>query len=480
MRQRPSSPHSDQLRLLQGKPLANVSLRELAARLEREIGNNLDALSGGGANLQWELRGIEDKQGQPLRPLDSAALAPWHWQAIFRGIRRNYNDYDGFVVIHGTDTLAYTASALSFLFEALDKPVVLTGSQLPIFESRNDARMNFIHALMVAGWRWSGLVKIPEVMIAFGERLLRGNRSRKVSTTGWQGFDSPNFPWLGQLAESVRIHQAYAEGPGFRFPVSPLGHRCEEPPEEAGPLEDRVLDLTLFPGIRAAHLSALLLQEDLKGLLLRCYGSGNAPDDPLLLLELQKAHSRGVQIVVVSQCNEATVDLGRYATSQGLADCGAISGFDLTPEAALTKMMWLLGRCRDSEVDFRSHFRQDNRGEQSFSEYSWPLGPDGCLHFQKQGLASHARLQRAYLHLQVASEQAYSVELREFQGQESVKCLFRSEMVAGPSTVLDLTSRLSPAVSALQTDRSGLSYRLTVRNDMTPVTGHLDLQFSSF
>lgn len=329
-------------------PLANVEAAQLAEVL-------LDF--GCEEGISWRLMGLTDPQGTPVPPIDSSEVGPKHWLWIAQMLERHYAEFDGFVIIHGTDTLAYTASALSFLCVNLSKPVVLTGSQLPIFNLRSDARQNLLHALLVAGAKATGLPLVPEVTVCFGDALLRGNRSRKASTTGWQGFVSPNYPALGSLGESPRIHT------DLLYPM---------PPADAAfyvgrALYDQVLDLTLFPGIQASQVGALLRQPGLKGLVLRAYGAGNAPEDPALLDCLGQAASQGKTILVITQCREGRVDLGRYASSRGLLQRQVASGFDLTPEAALTKLMWVLANEQGEEV--RVQLQQDQRGEQSYARH---------------------------------------------------------------------------------------------------------------
>ena len=337
----------------------------------QQLGNRASSLSNVGASqlaevlldfgadegISWQLMGLTDPKGELVPPVDSSEVGPKHWLWLARMIERYYAEFDGFVIIHGTDTLAYTASALSFLCVNLAKPVVLTGSQLPIFQLRSDARQNLLHALLVAGARAVGLPIVPEVTVCFAQVLLRGNRARKASTTGWQGFVSPNYPALGVLGESLRIHTE------LLYPM---------PPADAAfyvgrALHDQVLDLTLFPGIQASHVQTLLRHPELKGMVLRAYGAGNAPNDPALLDCLGQAASQGKTILVVTQCSEGRVDLGRYASSRGLLQHQVASGFDLTPEAALTKLMWLLANEEGSEV--RVQLQQDQRGEQSFGRH---------------------------------------------------------------------------------------------------------------
>lgn len=325
--------------------LSNVGPAELAQEL---------LAFGVEEGISWRLVGLTDLAGREVPPVDSSEVGPRHWLWMAAMLERHYAEFDGFVILHGTDTLAYTASALSFLCVNLGKPVVVTGSQLPIFTLRSDARQNVLHALLIAGARAVGLPVVPEVTVCFADQLLRGNRARKASTSGWQGFVSPNYPALGILGESLRIHTDLLYPP---------------PPTDAAfyvgrGLHEKVLDLTLFPGIQ---IERLLQHGDLRGLVLRAYGAGNAPDDPQLLDCLGRAVENGLTVLVISQCSEGRVDLGRYASSRGLLQRQVASGFDLTPEAALTKLMWLLAQEEGPEI--RIQLQQDQRGEQSFARH---------------------------------------------------------------------------------------------------------------
>ncbi|MEW6282167.1 MAG: asparaginase [Candidatus Eremiobacterota bacterium] len=368
-------------------PLVPASRAELAERLA-----GLCAEEG----IHWEMGGLTDEEGRELPPLDSADLSAYHWIRMAAALEQVYPDYDGFVVLHGTDTMAYTASALSFLLVNLGKPVVLTGAQRPVFSTRTDARQNFVNALFVAGYRATGLPLVPEVVIGFGDALLRGNRTRKVSTTAWQGFASPNYPALGSLGETIRIHPEHVrpvpEGPFYV-------HRK---------LEDQVLDITLFPGMQATHLSNLLELPELSGVVLRTFGTGNAPGGRELLEVIGRAASEpnGKTILTVTQCIEGMVELGLYASSSALLEDGVIGGFDLTPEAALAKLMWILANYEGHEV--RTQLMLDQRGEQSLNMYELDYPAAGRRHdpvpvagasARPAGPISRARLRKAVLRI---------------------------------------------------------------------------------
>jgi L-asparaginase len=264
---------------------------------------------------------------QPL--LDSSNMRPRDWQKIAQDIYEHYDDYDGFVVLQGTDTMAYTASALPFMLPGLRKPVVLTGSQISLQEVRNDARENLITAMLIAA-----NYRIPEVCLFFDDLLLRGCRSVKVDAEGFHAFDSPNYRPLGQAGIDIEINWKRVR----RMPpedVKLILHQIRE---------QMVATLRLHPGI-PAHILENVLQPPIKGLVLEAYGVGNAPhQDEALMRALQDATRRGVVVLACSQCLKGCVDLADYETGIALADAGVLSGYDMTTEAALAKMTYLFSQ----------------------------------------------------------------------------------------------------------------------------------------
>lgn len=282
------------------------------------------------------------------RLIDSSNLVPADWTQIASEIQQCWADYDGFIVLHGTDTMAYTASALSFMLQGIDKPVIVTGSQIPLIELRNDALDNLVTALILAG-----NYSIPEVCIYFNGRLLRGNRSYKLKSTGFDAFDSPNFPWLGQVGIHIDLSENLLLEPGVPDFVIP----------EFNPAS--VCIMPIYPGIQGRILESVLDHSDVKGLILQSYGVGNPPDaDQQLINAIEQASDRGVVVLNITQCLQGQVNQGAYATGAILNRIGVVPGSDLTLEAAFAKMHFLVSQ--NLSADFiRSELQRPFCGELS-------------------------------------------------------------------------------------------------------------------
>jgi L-asparaginase len=265
-------------------------------------------------------------------PIDSSNIDPSHWKVIGQIIYDHYDDNDGFVVLHGTDTMAFTASALSFMLEGLSKPVIFTGAQLPISEPRSDARENLITALDIASATNDGIALVPEVCIYFDYELLRGNRSSKTESMQFDAFDSGNYPPLAKAGVKI----------DYNFSVIRPAPRNRTLSFKSK-LDLNIFILKLFPGITREIVHSVLTSSDLKAVVLETYGSGNAPTLPWLIEELAIAIERGVIVVNISQCSGGRVLQGRYETSRRLQQIGVIGGADMTTEAAVTKLMLLIG-----------------------------------------------------------------------------------------------------------------------------------------
>lgn len=266
-------------------------------------------------------------------PVDSSNIDPSHWSMIAEIIHENYSDQDGFVVLHGTDTMAYTASALSFMIQGLRKPVILTGAQLPISEPRSDARENLITSLEIASRHTDGVPVVPEVCIYFDYQLLRGNRSKKVESEHFDAFESGNYPPLATAGVKIdynlsAIHSPAAGGEKLRL---------------LNKFDTSVSILKLFPGIQPAVVQSILSTPGLKAVVLETFGSGNGPTASWFIGMLKKSIEGGLLILNVSQCPGGMVMQGRYETSRLLEQVGVIGGVDMTTEAALTKLMVLVG-----------------------------------------------------------------------------------------------------------------------------------------
>lgn len=267
-------------------------------------------------------------------PIDSSDMSLDSWRQIVEVIQTNYSKYDGFVILHGTDTMAYTASALSFMCENLKKPIILTGSQLPIGKLRTDGKENLITALEIAADKdQNNNPKVPEVAVYMQNLLMRGNRTTKLNADNFSAFRSPNCPFLAETGIEFRYNSHVVIKPDYSKETV-FNHY----------LDPNVVVLKLFPGISTEAVKAHLNIPGLKGVVLETYGSGNSPLYPWFTSLLHDAISREIVIVNVSQCLYGNVEMHRYKNGQKLEKLGVISGHDLTTEAALAKMMYLFGR----------------------------------------------------------------------------------------------------------------------------------------
>lgn len=285
-------------------------------------------------------------------PIDSSDMSPALWIDLAHIIANNYEQYDGFVILHGTDTMAYTASALSYMLENLTKPVILTGSQLPIGQLRTDGKENLITSIEIASAKHDdGTAMVPEVGIYFNGHLLRGNRTTKQSADEFDAFESFNYPHLVEAGVNITYKEEHIIRPNHLRPMIPHFR-----------LDNNVIVFTIFPGIREDLVRHIIATPNLRSIVMRTYGSGNAPQKAWLLNALREATAQGKTIINISQCMAGKVEMGRYDTGYQLKSAGIISGYDSTVESAVTKLMYLQARFDDPQT-VRDYMTRSIRGE---------------------------------------------------------------------------------------------------------------------
>jgi L-asparaginase len=285
-------------------------------------------------------------------PIDSSNVEPGTWIRLAEVIEQNYEDFDGFVILHGTDTMAYSASALSFLLENLGKPVIFTGSQLPIGIIRTDGKENLISAIEIAADKKQGKPIVPEVCIFFQNKLFRGNRTIKYNAEYFNAFRSDNYPVLAETGIKISYHHSGILKPRSRAQL--IVHKT---------LDTNVAIVKVFPGISENVLASVFNTPGLRGVILETYGSGNAPTSPWFLRMIQRASDKGIIILNVTQCSAGKVDMSLYETGKKLLGSGVISGKDITTESALTKLMFLLGNKPYNDSELRKLLNKSLRGE---------------------------------------------------------------------------------------------------------------------
>ncbi len=406
---------------------------------------------------QWLPVEVEDWD----EPIDSANISAEHWLELSKTIQARYDEFEGFVILHGTDTMAYSASALSYLLENLGKPVILTGAQRPMGRPRSDAIQNLVSAVELAASSYLRKSFIPEVCVFFRDFLLRGNRSTKTSASDYQAFSTPNFPPLARCAKRIIMDENYCSQP----PSKPLKTQAK--------LESNVAALDLFPGMSMDLLKGILSTRGLRGAILKGFGAGNAPSSPEFLEVLSSSIAEGKLIVDVTQCWSGEVEMGLYETSTGLLNAGLVSGMDMTPEAALTKMMVVLSNESDpivagdlmqinligelSRSIFHLHFPGFGDYELD-GESEMELSP--AFPMVKRGVSlMESKLEEAVLRIiDLKAKKQKSFEFRFYLDLPQSKPLelirFKKDIRAdGKTLFLDITHTVKPFVADLSSNR---------------------------
>ena len=286
-------------------------------------------------------------------PIDSSNMHPDYWVQIAEIIEKEYQTFDGFVVLHGSDTMSYSASALSFMFENLAKPIIFTGSQLPIGDLRTDAKENLITSIQMASLQKNGRPVIREVGLYFEYKLYRGNRTTKINAEHFEAFESLNYPHLAESGVHLNVSEDALFKPNIRKKL--VVHKT---------FNTNIALIKLFPGISEPILASMLNTSDLKGVILETYGAGNTTTRPWFIDLLKQTIKRGIPIINVTQCSGGSVMMGQYETSSQLKQIGLVSGKDITTEAALTKLMFMLGEDISIKT-FKTIFETSLRGEMS-------------------------------------------------------------------------------------------------------------------
>lgn len=284
-------------------------------------------------------------------PIDSSDIHPEIWVKIAEIIEANYEKYLGFVVLHGTDTMAYSASALSFMMENLTKPIIFTGAQLPLGTLRTDGKENLITSIEIAASIENKKPLVPEVCIYFESKLYRGNRTTKVNAEQFNAFQSANYPYLAKAGVQLIFNKEFIIYPDDTVPL--IVHKK---------FSDKITIIKLFPGINMEYMDTVLNMKELKGVILETYGAGNAPSGKWFTSRIKKAVDKGIILLDVTQCSRGSVELGRYETSKTLLESGVISGYDITTEAATTKLMLLLAQ-KKSDKEIKMLLNKSLKGE---------------------------------------------------------------------------------------------------------------------